>query len=159
MSANRVVVTGLGALTPIGNNIPDFWNALIEGKSGAGPITKFDASLFKTQFACEVKNFEAKDLLDPKEVRRLDPFSQYALVATNEAVADADLMAYENLDLEEVGVIWCSGIGGQLTFQDEVSKFAVSRNENPEAAPRYSPMFIPKMILDIAAGHISISMD
>ncbi len=156
MASKRVVITGLGAVTPIGNNISEFWDGISSGKSGAGAITKFDASLFKTQFACEVKDFDPKEYLDTKEVRRLDPFSQYALVATQEAISDSKLLEFEDLDRNEVGVIWSSGIGGQLTFQSEVSKFAVSRNENPEASPRYSPMFIPKMILDIAAGHISI---
>ncbi len=156
MALHRVVVTGLGALTPIGNNVNEFWDSLEKGKSGAAPITRFDASLFKTKFACEIKNFDVKEALDPKEARRLDNFAKYALVATQEAIADAKLLEYEQLDKDEVGVIWCSGIGGQVTFQEEVSKFAVSRERNPEATPRYSPMFIPKMILDIAAGHISI---
>lgn len=156
MASKRVVITGLGALTPIGNNISEFWEALANGKSGAGPITRFDASLFKTNFACEIKNFDEAGLLDAKEARRLDNFSKYAIVASDEAIKDAGLLDDESIDRDEIGVIWSSGIGGQQTFQDEVSKFAVSREKTPEALPRYSPMFIPKMILDIAAGHISI---
>lgn len=150
MELKRVVVTGLGALTPIGNTVPEYWNGLINGVSGAAPITRFDASLFKTKFACEVKNFKPEDFLDRKEARKIDPFVQYALVSTEEAVVDAGL-DFENLDTHRIGVIWGSGIGGLKTFQDEVTSFALG-----DGTPRFNPFFIPKMILDIAPGHISI---
>ena len=150
MELKRVVVTGLGALTPIGNTVPEYWNGLVNGVSGAAPITRFDASLFKTKFACEVKNFKPEDFLDRKEARKIDPFVQYALVSTDEAVLDAGL-DFENLDTHRIGVIWGSGIGGLKTFQDEVTSFALG-----DGTPRFNPFFIPKMILDIAPGHISI---
>ncbi len=150
MELKRVVVTGLGALTPIGNTLTEYWNGLINGVSGAAPITRFDATNFKTKFACEVKNFKAEDFLDRKEVRKLDPFVQYALVSTDEAVQDAAL-DFENLDTNRIGVIWGAGIGGLKTFLDEVSSFAKG-----DGTPRYNPFFIPKMIIDIAAGHISM---
>ncbi|PWG82659.1 beta-ketoacyl-ACP synthase II [Pararcticibacter amylolyticus] len=150
MELKRVVITGLGALTPIGNTLTEYWNGLINGVSGAAPITRFDATNFKTKFACEVKNFKAEDFLDRKEVRKLDPFVQYALVSTDEAVQDAAL-DFENLDTNRIGVIWGAGIGGLKTFLDEVSSFAKG-----DGTPRYNPFFIPKMIIDIAAGHISM---
>jgi 3-oxoacyl-[acyl-carrier-protein] synthase II len=146
----RVVVTGMGALTPIGNTLDEYWNNLINGVSGAAPITKFDASLFKTQFACEVKNFNAEDRIDRREARRLDLFSQYALFTAMEAVEDAGIDP-EKVNLDRCGVIWGSGIGGLQTFQDEVLAFAAG-----DGTPRFNPFFIPKMIADIAAGHISM---
>ena len=146
----RVVVTGLGALTPIGNNVTEYWANLLNGLSGAAPITHFDASNFKTRFACEVKNFNATDYIDRKEARKQDPYTQYAVVATSEAMQDSniDLAA---IDLDRAGVIWGSGIGGIKTFYDEVSAFAKG-----DGTPRFNPFFIPKMISDIAAGIISI---
>ena len=146
----RVVVTGLGALTPIGNTVQEYWDALISGKSGAAPIQQFDASLFKTQFACEVKNFNVEDFIDRKEARKLDQFSQYAMVSASEAMVDSSLME-SNPDLDRIGVIWGSGIGGLKTFQDECQNFFEGGKN-----PRFNPFFIPKMIADIAAGHISI---
>jgi 3-oxoacyl-[acyl-carrier-protein] synthase II len=150
MELKRVVVTGLGALTPIGNTVDDYWKALIEGKSGAAPITQFDATLFKTKFACEVKNFDVLDHLDRKEARKLDQFSQYAMVSSSEAVADSGLIESEP-NLDRIGVIWGSGIGGLKSFQDEAETFFAG-----DGTPRFNPFFIPKMIADIAAGHISI---
>lgn len=150
MELKRVVVTGLGALTPIGNNVPAYWNALISGVSGAAPITHFDASKFKTQFACEVKGFNPEDHFDRKEARKLDLFSQYALVTVAEAVKDAGIT--DALDHDRIGVIWGSGIGGLKTFQDECFAFALG-----DGTPRFNPFFIPKMIADIASGHISIT--
>jgi len=150
MELKRVVVTGLGALTPIGNNVSDYWNALIAGKSGAAIIKQFDASLFKTHFACEVKDFNAEDFIDRKEVRKLDQFSQYAIVSASEAMADSGLME-SNPNQDRIGVIWGSGIGGLKTFQDEAENFF-----SGDGTPRFNPFFIPKMIADIAAGHISI---
>jgi len=150
MNLKRVVVTGLGALTPIGNNIQEFWNGLINGVSGAAPITYFDASNFKTQFACEVKNFNVEDFIDRKEARKMDRYAQYAMVSTMEAMNDANF-DLEKLDLDRAGVIWGSGIGGLQTFQDEVTNF----NEG-SGTPKFNPFFIPKMIADIAGGHISM---
>ncbi|MFD0965176.1 beta-ketoacyl-ACP synthase II [Pseudofulvibacter geojedonensis] len=150
MELKRVVVTGLGALTPIGNNIKEYWDGLVNGKSGAAPITHFDASNFKTQFACEVKDFKVTDFIDRKEARRLDKFAQYALVASDEAIEDAGF-DLDKLDNDRVGVIWGAGIGGLETFQKEVQAF-----ENGNGTPRFNPFFIPKMIADIAPGHISI---
>jgi 3-oxoacyl-[acyl-carrier-protein] synthase II len=150
MELKRVVVTGLGALTPIGNNVPDFWNALLAGVSGADFIKSFDTTKFKTKFACEVKNFNAEDIFGKKEARKLDPFVHFALVAADEAVKDSNL-DFANLDTNRIGVIWGAGIGGLKTFLDEVSGFAKG-----DGTPRYNPYFIPKMILDIAPGHISI---
>lgn len=150
MELKRVVITGMGALTPIGNTLQEYWNALVNGKSGAAPITQFDASLFKTQFACEVKNFNMEDFMDKKEARKLDQFAQFAMVSSGEAMADSGLMdAQPNLD--RIGVIWGSGIGGLKTFQDEAQAFFAG-----DGTPRFNPFFIPKMIADIAAGHISI---
>lgn len=150
MELKRVVVTGLGALTPIGNTIEEFWNGLITGKSGAAPITHFDASKFKTQFACELKNFNVEDYIHRKDARRLDNFSQYAMVSAMEAMADSKLME-SNPNLDRIGVIWGSGIGGIKTFQEEHSDFIQG-----DGTPKINPFFIPKMIADIAAGHISI---
>jgi 3-oxoacyl-[acyl-carrier-protein] synthase II len=150
MEFKRVVVTGLGALTPIGNNVPDYWDSLVKGVSGADIIKSFDISKFKTKFACEVKNFDADGYLGRKEARKLDPFVQYALFATDEAVLDAGL-DFDKLDTNRIGVIWGSGIGGLKTFMDEVINFAKG-----DGTPRFNPFFIPKMIADIAPGHISI---
>ena len=150
MELKRVVVTGLGALTPIGNNVSDFWNALIEGKSGAAPIQLFDASEFKTQFACEVKDFVVNDHIDRKEARKQDRFTQFAMVSSDEALADSALME-SNPNLDRLGVIWGSGVGGLKTFQDECENFFAG-----DGTPRINPFFIPKMIADIAAGQISI---
>ena len=150
MDPRRVVVTGLGALTPIGNNLSEYWEGLIAGESGADYITYFDSTLFKTQFACELKNFDALDHMDRKESRKYDRFAQYALVSTAEALEDANLRP-DKLDKDRIGVIWGAGIGGLETFQNEVLNFAAS-NENP----RFNPFFIPKMIADIAPGLISI---
>ena len=150
MQLKRVVITGLGALTPIGNNVSEYWKNLEKGVSGAAPITHFDASKFKTQFACEVKNFNPTDHLDRKEARKQDPYTQYAMVATAEAMKDSKI-DIEAIDLDRAGVIWGSGIGGIKTFYDEVSAFAKG-----DGTPRYNPFFIPKMIADIAAGMISI---
>lgn len=151
MKSRRVVVTGLGALTPLGNNITDYWNGLINGVSGAAPITRFDASKFKTQFACEVKGFNPEDFLDRKEARKLDPFSQYGLVCAMQAVQDAGLDKEGAFDPDRTGVIWGSGIGGLLTFQEACFDFAKG-----DGTPRFNPFFIPKMIADICSGHISI---
>ena len=150
MELKRVVVTGLGALTPIGNSIPEFWNSLINGVSGAAPITHYDPEKFRTKFACEVKNFNPEDFLEKKEARKLDPFVHYAIAASDEAIKDAGL-DFPNLDTNRIGVIWGSGIGGLKTFTDEVVNFAQG-----DGTPRFNPFFIPKMILDIAPGHISI---
>lgn len=149
MELKRVVVTGLGALTPVGNNVQDYWTNILAGVSGAAPITHFDASKFKTQFACEVKNYNPEDHFDRKEARKLDLFSQYAMVTVAEAVADAGIADLENK--QRIGVIWGSGIGGLKTFQDECMAFALG-----DGTPRFNPFFIPKMIADIASGHISI---
>ena len=150
MSTRRVVVTGLGALTPIGNTVTDFWNNLLNGVSGADRITRFDASLFKTQFACEVKNFNPTDYLDRKEARKMDAYTVYAMVATAEAMQDSSINT-DNINLDRAGVIWASGIGGLDTFLKECGNYAVGNG-----TPRFNPFFIPKMIADIAAGHISI---
>ncbi len=150
MELKRVVVTGLGALTPIGNTVSEYWNGLLNGVSGAAPITKFDTTLFKTKFACEVKNFSPEDFMDRKEARKVDPFVHYAIASTDEAVKDSGLN-FEESDTNRIGVIWGSGIGGLKTFLDEVTNFA-----RGDGTPRYNPFFIPKMILDIAPGHISI---
>lgn len=150
MELKRVVVTGLGAITPLGNNLQDYWNGLVNGVSGAAPITQFDASKFKTQFACEVKNYNPEDYFDRKEVRKLDLFAQYALVATEEAMNDSQINL-EKVNLDRFGVIWGAGIGGLKTFQDECMAFSQG-----DGTPRFNPFFIPKMIADIAPGHISI---
>ncbi|MDE7381632.1 MAG: beta-ketoacyl-ACP synthase II [Muribaculaceae bacterium] len=151
MELKRVVVTGLGALTPIGNDVETTWKNAVEGKSGAGPITHFDASLFKTQFACEVKDFDPAAHFDRKKARQLDLYAMYALVAADEAIADAGL-DNEDVDKNRVGVVFAAGIGGLHTFEEEAGYYAL----NAEKGPKYSPFFIPKMIGDIAAGHISI---
>jgi 3-oxoacyl-[acyl-carrier-protein] synthase II len=150
MTKKRVVVTGMGALTPIGNSLNEYWSNLVNGVSGAAPITKFDASLFKTQFACEVKNFDASTLIERKEARKLDLFSQYAIFTATEAMIDSELDV-EKINLDRCGVIWGSGIGGLETFQEECFEFA-----RGTGVPRFNPFFIPKMIVDIAAGHISM---
>lgn len=150
MELKRVVVTGMGALTPLGNNVPDFWNGLINGVSGADFIKSFDVSKFKTRFGCELKNFDPFDYLDKKEGRKLDRFTQTAVIASDEAVKDAGI-SKENVNPDRVGVIFASGIGGLITFQNEVMEFAKG-----DGTPRFNPFFIPKMILDIAAGHISM---
>jgi 3-oxoacyl-[acyl-carrier-protein] synthase II len=150
MELKRVVVTGIGALTPLGNNLKDFWNGLVNGVSGCDVITQFDASKFKTRFACELKGFEATNFLDKKEARKLDRFTQTAMVASDQAVADAGI-SRDNVNVDRVGVIFASGIGGLITFQEEVMNFAKG-----DGTPRFNPFFIPKMILDIAAGNISM---
>jgi 3-oxoacyl-[acyl-carrier-protein] synthase II len=150
MELKRVVVTGMGALTPLGNNVPDYWNGLINGVSGADMITLFDASKFRTKFACEIKNFEPTDFLDKKEARKIDRFTQLALVVSDQAMADAGLNR-DNINPDRVGVVFASGIGGLITFQHEVQEFAKG-----DGTPRFNPFFIPKMILDIAAGQISM---
>ena len=150
MELKRVVVTGLGALTPIGNNVNEYWDNLISGKSGAAPITYFDTEKFKTKFACELKGFNALDFLDRKEARKMDRFTQYAMVASEEAISDSKI-DLESIDNYRAGVIWGSGIGGIETFQNEVINFA-----SGDGTPRFNPFFIPKMIGDIAPGHISM---
>ena len=150
MKSRRIVVTGLGALTPIGNSIDDYWDGLINGKSGAAPITYFDASKFKTQFACELKGFDPLNFFDRKDIRKYDRFTQYALVSTEEAIIDSGI-DLENEDKDQIGVIWGSGIGGLETFQNEVIEF-----QKGDGTPRFNPFFIPKFIPDIAPGMISI---
>jgi 3-oxoacyl-[acyl-carrier-protein] synthase II len=150
MQARRIVVTGIGALTPIGNNVETYWNSLINGVSGADMITQFDASKFKTKFACEIKGFDPTEYMDRKEARKLDRFAQIALVASDQAVLDAGITK-ENVDHDRVGVIFASGIGGLTTFTEEVTNFV-----HGDGTPRFNPFFIPKMILDIAAGQISM---
>ena len=150
MQLKRVVVTGLGVLTPIGNSIQEYWNALISGKSGAAPITYYDTTKCKTTFACEIKNFNIEDFMDKKEARRMDRFAQYAVVASDEAIKDAGI-TLENSDKQRIGVIWGAGIGGIETFQEEVINFAKG-----DGTPKFNPFFIPKMIADIAPAHISM---
>jgi 3-oxoacyl-[acyl-carrier-protein] synthase II len=150
MQLKRVVVTGLGALTPIGNNIEEYWNALINGVSGAAPITRFDAAKFKTRFACELKDFTATDFINRKDARKMDKFAQYAMVASDEAIADSGL-DLDKINKLRVGVIWGAGIGGLETFQNEAINFGAG-----DGTPRFNPFFIPKMIADIAPGNISI---
>ncbi|HYF33401.1 MAG TPA: beta-ketoacyl-ACP synthase II [Chitinophagaceae bacterium] len=150
MELKRVVVTGIGALTPLGNSLHEYWNGLINGVSGADFITQFDATKFKTRFACELKNFDPLNYLDRKEARKIDRFSQTALVVSDQAVADAGISP-ENINVDRVGVVFASGIGGLTTFQEEVVNYAKG-----DGTPRFNPFFIPKMILDIAAGHISM---
>ncbi len=150
MELKRVVVTGMGVLTPLGNNVKDYWDRLVNGVSGADMITLFDASKFKTRFACEIKGFEPTNFLDRKESRKIDRFAQIALVASDQAVMDAGI-SKDNVDTNRVGVVFASGIGGLITFQEEVMNFAKG-----DGTPRFNPFFIPKMILDIAAGHISM---
>ncbi len=150
MQQRRVVVTGLGALTPLGNSVPEFWSNLVQGKSGAALITKFDTAKFKTKFACEVKNFDPLNHFEKQDVRKIDPFTQYALVSADEALKDSHL-EMDKIDKTRVGVIWGSGNGGFYTFQQEVMEFAKG-----DGTPRFNPYFIPKVIVDIAAGWISI---
>jgi 3-oxoacyl-[acyl-carrier-protein] synthase II len=150
MQLKRVVVTGIGALTPIGNSLQEYWNALINGVSGADFITQFDASKFKTRFACELKNFDPLNYLDRKEIKRIDRFTQTAIISSDQAVIDAGINK-DNVNVDRVGVVFASGIGGLITFQEEVTNFAKG-----DGTPRFNPFFIPKMILDIAAGHISM---
>ena len=150
MELKRVVVTGLGAITPLGKTFPETWENLKKGVSGCAPITRFDASKFKTQFACEVKDYNVADYFDRKEGRKIDPYTQFALIAAKEAVADSNI-DIETINKDRVGVIWGSGIGGIKTFQDEVTNFV-----NGDGTPRFNPFFIPKMIADIASGLISM---
>ena len=150
MEPRRVVVTGMGALTAIGNSLQDYWSGLLAGRSGAAPITRFDAQRFKTRFACEIKGYDGEDIFGPKEARKMDAYTQYALVVADEAVRDAGL-DLNRLERDRAGVIWGSGIGGLQTFQEEVAKYAQG-----DGRPRFSPFFVPKMIADIAAGHLSI---
>ncbi len=150
MQFKRIVITGMGAITPLGNSITEYWNNLRNGVSGADFITLFDASKFKTRFACEIKGFDATNFLDRKEARKLDRFTQTAVVASDQAVLDAGISG-ENVNVDRVGVVFASGIGGLITFQEEVMNFAKG-----DGTPRFNPFFIPKMILDIAAGHISM---
>lgn len=150
MQQKRVVVTGLGALTPLGNSVPEFWNGLIEGRSGAAPITRFDTTKFKTKFACEVKGYDPLDYFEKGEVRKMDPFAQYALVTSDEALRDSGLNL-DTVDKTRVGVIWGSGNGGFYTFQQEIMDYA-----RGDGTPRINPYFIPKVIVDIASGWISI---
>jgi len=150
MELKRVVVTGMGALTPLGNNIDEYWSGLVNGVSGADMTTNFDATKFKTRFACEIKGFDPTNFMNSKEARKLDRFAQIALVASDMAVEDAKI-THENVDIDRVGVIFASGIGGLITFQEEVTNFAKG-----DGTPRFNPFFIPKMILDIAAGQISM---
>ncbi len=150
MELRRVVVTGLGALTPIGNNVQEYWENLIKGVSGAAPIKNFNCEKFKTTFACELKNFNIDDFMPKKESKRLDPYAQYAMVAADEAIKDSGL-DLEKINLNRAGVIWGSGIGGLFSFTEEIKEFAKG-----DFTPRFSPFFIPKMIADIAAGHLSI---
>lgn len=151
MIPKRVVVTGLGAVTPIGNSVAEYWQGLSKGVSGAAPITHFDASKFKTRFACEVKNFDIKQYLEPKEARKMDLFQHYAIAVAEQAIQDAGLKDTPNLDKRRIGVIWGSGIGGLRSLQMEIIDFAKG-----DGTPRFSPFFIPKMIADLAPGHISI---
>ncbi|TAE74603.1 MAG: beta-ketoacyl-[acyl-carrier-protein] synthase II [Bacteroidetes bacterium] len=155
MNLKRVVVTGMGALTPIGNTLEEYKQGLFNGVSGAAPITKFDASAFKTRFACELKNFNVDDFIDKKEHKRMDWYGQYAVVASDEAIKDAGL-DLEKVDKNKVGVIWASGIGGLKTFEDEVAYYTTSVNLKNDHTPRYNPFFIPKMIANMACGYISI---
>lgn len=150
MKSRRVVVTGIGTLTPIGNNLQDYWEGLIKGVSGAAPITHFNAEEFKTRFACEVKNFEVTDFINRKEARKMDQFCQYAMVAADQAFSDSGLIVDE-IDSDRVGVVWGSGIGGMSTFYNESKNFLTGNGK-----PRFNPFFIPKLISDIPAGHISI---
>ncbi len=152
MELKRVVVTGLGAITPLGNTVEEFWNGLVNGVSGAADITHFDPTNFKTKFACEVKGFDPLDYFDRKEARKHDPYSQFGLVAADQAVKDSG-MDLEKVNKDKIGVIWASGIGGIETFQNEIKGWAAREDH----VPRFNPFFIPKMIADIAAGHISIA--
>ncbi len=150
MAARRVVITGLGAITPLGNTVGEYWNNLVKGVSGAGPITRFDTTKFKTRFACEVKNFNPEDYFDRKEVRKYDRYAHFGIICADQAILDSG-MDLEKVNKDRIGVIWSSGIGGLETFQQEVTGFVKG-----DGTPRFNPFFIPKMIADIAAGHISI---
>jgi 3-oxoacyl-[acyl-carrier-protein] synthase II len=150
MQLKRVVVTGLGALTPIGNTVPEYWQGLINGISGSAPISRFDATKFKTRFACEVKNFSIENFIERKEARKMDPYTHYAMVVVKEAIEDSGL-PLDTVDKDRVGVIWGSGIGGLLTIQEECVAYG-----RGDGTPRFNPFFVPKMIADIASGHISI---
>jgi 3-oxoacyl-[acyl-carrier-protein] synthase II len=150
MELKRVVVTGMGALTAIGRNLPEYWESLRAGLSGAAPITRFDTEKFRTRFACEIKNFQPEQYFDPKESKKMDAFTQYALVASDEAI-DNSGVDLNKIDPDQAGIIWGSGIGGLHTFQEEVKKYARS-----DGRPRFNPFFVPKLIADIAAGHLSI---
>jgi len=152
MELKRVVVTGLGAVTPLGNTVPELWDSVVNGKSGAGPITHFDTTNFKTKFACEVKNFDASEFIDRKEARKMDLCSQYAIVAADEAIADAKIEV-EKENLDKIGVIFGIGIGGIKTFEEEVLGYAKTKDT---IGPKFNPFFIPKMISDIGPGHVSI---
>jgi 3-oxoacyl-[acyl-carrier-protein] synthase II len=151
MQLRRVVVTGLGAVTPLGNTVSDYWDGLIRGVSGANLITRFDASKFKTRFACEVKGLNIEDFIERKEMRKMDPYTHYAMIVAQQAIQDSGLLESGSLNKDRVGVIWGSGIGGLYTFQEECVNFAKG-----DGTPRFNPFFIPKMIADIASGHISI---
>ncbi|WP_291065444.1 MULTISPECIES: beta-ketoacyl-ACP synthase II [unclassified Empedobacter] len=151
MELKRVVVTGLGALTPIGNTYQEYWNGLVNGVSGAAPITLFDATLFKTQFACEIKNFNIEDHFDRKEARKIDRCAQLGIIAAREAIKHSGILEDANVNKERIGVIWGSGIGGIKTFEEEVSNYSTGNG-----TPRFNPFFIPKMIADITPGHISM---
>lgn len=153
MELKRVVVTGLGAITPLGNTVSETWDGILNGRSGANTITSFDPTNFKTKIACEVKNFNAEEYIEKKEVRKLDPFSQYAIAAATQGVEDAGLNP-ETLDLDRIGVIWGAGIGGIQTFEAELNTYFTKTGDGN--APRFNPFFIPRMITDIAAGHISM---
>ncbi len=150
MELKRVVVTGLGAITPLGNSVSEYWTGLLDGVSGSGPISRFDTTYFKTKFACEVKNYNSEDFFDRKEVRKYDLFAQYAIIAAKEAISDSCLIP-EKEDLDRIGVIWGAGIGGIQSFENEVAGFATG-----DGKPRFSPFFVPRMIADLSAGHISI---
>src|SRR6267142_996100 len=149
----RVVVTGLGLATPLGHSVTEFWQNIVSGKSGAGPITRFDASRFKTRFACEVKNFSPEELIEKKEIKKYDLFTQYAIAASDQAIRDAglDFGKMNEVERNEVGVIWASGDGGIGTFEEQLKEYHLG-----DGTPRFNPYFIPKMIVDIAAGVISI---
>ncbi len=151
MKLRRVVVTGLGALTPLGNNVESFWKSIVAGVSGAGPITRFDASKFKTRFACEIKGFDPADYIEKKDIRKMDPFSHYAIAVSVQGVADAGIENNHAINPDRVGVIWASGVGGLKTFHEEIMQFA-----RGDGTPRFSPFYIPKMIIDLAPGHISM---
>jgi len=150
MELKRVVVTGLGAITPLGNSVSEYWTGLLNGVSGSGPISRFDTTHFKTKFACEVKNYNPEDYFDRKEIRVYDHFAQYAIISAKEAISDARLIP-EQEDLDRIGVIWGAGIGGIQSFENEVTDFAKG-----DGKPRFSPFFVPRMIADLSAGHISI---
>ena len=151
MELKRVVITGLGAITPIGKNVNDYWAALLAGVSGAAPITNFDTAKFKTKFACEVKDFDAREYFDRKEVRKHDRYAQFGIIAADQAIADSGIIDDPSVNRDRVGVIWASGIGGLSTFHQSVKEYTLG-----DGTPRFNPFFIPKMIADIAAGHISI---